>query len=562
MAKFCAWCGQSLSEGQVFCPSCGRVADGSGGNPQQPVQNAPPQPQQPQQTVSPQNIPSQPVQPVPPQQPQQPAWPQSAPQQPAYPPAPSAGGGMSKGALIGILAGVVVLALAAIGGFIWPGFFLSGQKAAETTPAPEVTASAETPQPTAAPSGGNSGALPGLPAVAVTPVPTEEPEDLRFANPFVDVVPSDYFFNPVAWSVHNGVTTASPRFQPNLSSTRAQALTFIWRAVGSPEPALTVSPYSDVSPSDYYYKPVLWSFEKGVASNTGDGRFHGDDPVTRGQAATFLYRAVDAPAVTARNPFTDVSPADYYYDAVLWAYENGVTSGTSETTFDPDGSVNRAQIITFIYRTFGDGQIYEETDDGAADFEKLGLNAMTVSESPWGPFTYRTTCYENKSEKTYGEVTVTDYTVAPLDDYDLTMAEEMGWDLTGYECRSISFNVRFNDWGSQNYGVTMGNCLEDYYTVRLHDDTLYSGTDADGYDFVGYDVQWKDRIWPCYRWVNGEWSDWENDETSYYYWAMFYVPVGYDGTVVGFRDSGIPWPENGYIFDFDSTEDFLLFRLD
>ena len=169
-------------------------------------------------------------------------------------------------------------------------------------------------------------------------------------NPFTDVYESDYYYDAVLWAVENGVTngTSATTFGPNVTVTRAQMVTFLWRAYGSPE-ATGANPFTDVSTSDYYYDAVLWAVANGVTAGTGATTFSPDAPVTRAQAVTFQWRAAGSPVV-AGSSFDDVAADAYYADAVIWAVANGITNGTSGTTFSPDAAVSRAQAVTFLWR--------------------------------------------------------------------------------------------------------------------------------------------------------------------------------------------------------------------
>ena len=172
-------------------------------------------------------------------------------------------------------------------------------------------------------------------------------------NVFFDVTSSDYYYDAVIWAVKENITngTTETTFSPNDSCTRAQTVAFMWRAAGSPEPKTNVNPFTDVKISDYFYKAVLWAYENGITLGTSDDKFSPADTVTRGQTVTFLYRFA-AETTNGKNPFADVENSDYYYDSVLWAYKNEITSGTSDTTFSPDEDCLRGQIVTFLYRYY------------------------------------------------------------------------------------------------------------------------------------------------------------------------------------------------------------------
>ncbi len=171
---------------------------------------------------------------------------------------------------------------------------------------------------------------------------------------FHDVNRLDYFYNAVKWAAENGIASGTGRytFSPNAVCTRAQTVTFLWRAAGSPLPRYRVCPFTDVQPNDYYYNAVLWAVEQGITTGLNATTFGPDVTVTRGQVATFLYRAASAAKPNTFNPFTDVKTTAYNYDAILWAYDNRITTGTSDTTFSPDAYCTRAQIVTFLYRYY------------------------------------------------------------------------------------------------------------------------------------------------------------------------------------------------------------------
>lgn len=175
----------------------------------------------------------------------------------------------------------------------------------------------------------------------------------KLVNPFEDVKSSAYYFTPVIWAANKGVTGGADEthFLPNAFCTRAQVVTFLWRAAGSPEPETTDCPFVDVAPDSYYYKAVLWARERGITSGVGAARFGGNLVCTRAQVVTFLYRAKGNPAWETVNRFSDVGTEDYYYQSVCWAADNGVTSGVDGGRFGPDMTCTRAQIVTFLYRS-------------------------------------------------------------------------------------------------------------------------------------------------------------------------------------------------------------------
>lgn len=173
---------------------------------------------------------------------------------------------------------------------------------------------------------------------------------------FIDVKTTDYFYNSVKWAVGKNITngTSSTTFSPYKSCTRAEIVTFLWRAAGSPEPTITRNPFRDVNAVTHssYYKAILWASQKGITSGTSATAFSPDQVCTRAQIVTFLYRYAGQPSGYYSNPFKDVGATSEasYYNAILWAVGKGITTGTSATTFSPYASCNRAEAVTFLYR--------------------------------------------------------------------------------------------------------------------------------------------------------------------------------------------------------------------
>ncbi len=171
---------------------------------------------------------------------------------------------------------------------------------------------------------------------------------------FDDVSKGDYCYEAVKWAVKNGITSGigNNRFGPNDPCTRGQIVTFLWRAAGSPEPK-SMSSFTDVPADSYYAKAVAWAVEKEITSGTGDGKFSPEDPCTRAQSVTFLYRAAGSPAVSGSAEFSDVASDTYYAAAVAWAAKNGITSGTGGGQFGSDDECSRGHIVTFLFNAYG-----------------------------------------------------------------------------------------------------------------------------------------------------------------------------------------------------------------
>ena len=169
---------------------------------------------------------------------------------------------------------------------------------------------------------------------------------------FVDVATGSYYEDAVDWAVENGITkgTDDTHFSPDGICTRAQAVTFLWRAAGSPKPETRTMPFTDVPAGSYYYDAVLWAVENGITKGTSDTTFSPNMTCTRAQIVTFLWRSEKSPAAGTANPFADVKSTAYYADAVLWAVKENITKGTTSTTFSPNADCTRAQIVTFLWR--------------------------------------------------------------------------------------------------------------------------------------------------------------------------------------------------------------------
>ena len=171
---------------------------------------------------------------------------------------------------------------------------------------------------------------------------------------FTDMPADDYWAHvPIDWAYFSGVTSGKTptSFAPKASITRAEAVTFLWTLAGRPEPAAAENPFADVGADKYYYKPVLWAVEQGITSGKSETSFAPKAQCSRAEIMTFLWNAAGRPAPElAENPFTDVPEGKYYYDPILWAYEQHVTGGATATTFGPRNVCTRAQVVTFLYK--------------------------------------------------------------------------------------------------------------------------------------------------------------------------------------------------------------------
>ena len=187
-------------------------------------------------------------------------------------------------------------------------------------------------------------------AAAGKPVPAVTAES---QPQFQDVQESDYYYNAVLWAVDYGITqgTSETTFSPAQPCTSAQIVTFLWRAFREPEPETTQNRFMDVKAGKYYEKPVRWAAEQNITAGTTPTTFSPGRDCTRAQTLTFLWRACGSPAVSnAENPFQDVKAGSYYYRAVLWAIQTGITTGSSADMFYPNQTCTRAEAVTFLYR--------------------------------------------------------------------------------------------------------------------------------------------------------------------------------------------------------------------
>ena len=177
---------------------------------------------------------------------------------------------------------------------------------------------------------------------------------LRHENPFIDVNETQFFYDPVLWAVENGITSGITvdAFGPFVVCNRAQVVTFLWRYAGCPEPTAAENPFIDVQAGSFYEKAVLWAVENGITNGVSANEFGPGLACNRAQVVTFLWRLMKQPTpATSEHPFTDVDAGSFYEQPVLWALENGITTGATATTFNPNGECLRAQVVTFLYRT-------------------------------------------------------------------------------------------------------------------------------------------------------------------------------------------------------------------
>lgn len=179
--------------------------------------------------------------------------------------------------------------------------------------------------------------------------PVEEP----VRNPFDDVQPGSFYYDAVLWAVEQGSLTGSGQFGPNEICSRAETVTLLWRVAGSPKPVNSSNPFVDVLPGDYFYDAALWAVEQGITTGISTTKFSPYDTVNRAQTMTFIFRAVKAQDVGGGIAFADVPAGAYYAAPVWWAVSRGITTGNGDGTFGPNEGCTRAHIVTFLYRAQG-----------------------------------------------------------------------------------------------------------------------------------------------------------------------------------------------------------------
>ena len=178
--------------------------------------------------------------------------------------------------------------------------------------------------------------------------------EVESENPFSDVAENRFYYEPVLWAAENAIAQGyeDGTFQPEGNANRAEVVTFLWRAAGCPEPTSSENPFKDVAEGRFYYKAVLWAVEEGITKGVEADKFAPEAECSRGEIVTFLYRVAETPEAAGDNPFKYVEKGRYYYDAVLWAVEEEITNGVEADAFAPAKACTRGEIVTFLYRFY------------------------------------------------------------------------------------------------------------------------------------------------------------------------------------------------------------------
>lgn len=273
-------------------------------------------------------------------------------------------------------------------------------------------------------------------------------------NPFTDVKTTDFFYEAVLWAVERKITngTSSTQFSPKNPCTREQVVTFLNRALGSPMPSTFRSAFADIKSQTYSYYPILWAAETGITTGTGRYQFTPKKICTRGQVVTFLWRAAGSPEPEVLScPFTDIKSSDYFYKAVLWAVQNGVTKGTSATKFSPMAECTRGQVVTFLYRAVSSTEKFNQgvPSDGTLrivtqplDVEFNGKTAV-LSITVAGTYSSVTYTWEKKVSDQWRNVTTlnNDRVTYNVSASALSIVSADGQEGIGeYRCTATGFN--------------------------------------------------------------------------------------------------------------------------
>ena len=369
-------------------------------------------------------------------------------------------------------------------------------------------------------------------------------------NTFTDVKEGDWFYDPIFWAGKNGIVSGT-QFNPTDPTNRGQALTFLWRAAGKPAPNLKVSPYADVKEDDYFYQPVLWGFENGLISTAEDGKFHADGTLTRAQAVTFLFRAVDGKPSGSQRSFADVTPDNWYFDPANWALENGIVGRGDDWSFHPDDTMTRAEFVTLLYRAYDpDARKADPNPPNRYSFDAMGIPGDVDDHGSKVLHTLAT----NRNDDTKEPVTFT----TEVADYRVFEEDDAFPKVDGYEYRVMTVHLVAKNAEDHARLYQIRTVDSDYYNAALYDDSW--DEDEDGLQL--HTIIYNGVPMECTIWDR---SDYESRDGYFHLdwtWTAS-VPKGYDGLVVGFRTSALD-DLIGDLYTIEyltSEENFVLYRM-
>ena len=383
----------------------------------------------------------------------------------------------------------------------------------------------------------------------------------------VDVQPSAYYTSSVIWAAENGITSGLDKnhFGPGSTCTRGQVVTFLWRSKGSPAPRNTYNPFSDVKQGAYYYDAVLWAVENDITSGTGNSTFSPNKGCTRGQVVTFLWRAKGSPSPkSTSNPFSDVKESAFFYSAVLWAIEKEITSGVSKTSFAPNKTCTRGQIVTFLYRSWSavpdTFTIIFDATGGSVSTDSLTVNKGSAPGTLPEPKRDFYSFNGWFTEKT-GGTKVTQDTVLSVDSSIVVYAQWTLHPLSGWVLVSevpSDARVENRKW---NYTKTT--------TVESTDANLSGYTLVDSrwvqsaqssFNYASFPGGFDSNNWYYQNWNRGAYSAYETatekrevstGRAGYIYWHWMYDTANANGTSGRAIYNQYGWgPTNGYLYKY------------
>ena len=510
----CANCGAVLAPGEMFCAECGTPA----GHPQQPA----PAPQQPAYA--------------------QPVYAQPPVQQP-YPQQPVQQQKKGKGLLIGLLCGgaALLIALVLVGGFVWPGFFKSGE-----TPAPTGEESVYTP--TKKPTEPKPTEPPFTEPTEPMPTETEPPETTEFVNPFTDMAEDDYAYDAFVWAYQNGIVSGGEA-KPDKEIKRAEAVTFLWRAAGEPEPDLVQNPFTDVDESKYYYKAALWAYEMGIVTTSSKAEFKPTGDLSQAQALTFLNRLVQGGDSSGKRYFADVPPEKWYFAPIGWGVENGIVDYYG-WSFGPDDSTWRGDFILWLARAMG-ADVEEAYYEGPSP-NGFAENGVEINLNTENSVIFHSTRSKEDFTQTNLQASVVSYDV-------FTEADGYPTPEPGYEYRRLCLRVDGVDDTSKHGNYVIWT-FSDYYYPNLRSQTLEEDDNGVFTSLVYYNGD----FCPITYWQSNEINVSSGDAKGaiYAFTVLATVPQGYDGVVFGLQSAEILGTNIVFADEETIRDKYVAFRMD
>ena len=429
----------------------------------------------------------------------------------------------NKNALLILLVCALTVAMVLVGGFVWPGFFRSDT-------APDATANSQ-------PSNQqNETAF--VPPVSTEPATTERP------NPFMDISKDNQFYDSCLWALDKGILQEDTVEAEN-AITRADTLIFLWRAMGSPEPADTECPFSDVNAEDNFYKPVLWGLENGIISSSKD-TFNPDKEASRSEAVAMLYNAAGGQSVDRDPVFLDTATGSWYTKSVTWASVNGILDPDNSYRFHPKGSIERGRFLLWLFRTVEPDLAPDLIPAKQESFRKLGI---VTTLTAGGTTTFVTSSKENPNRQT--RLSVTSQT------YEVFTERENYSARQGYEWRVATFFVNGPKSEIEGNHYEFLATYQDANNVRLFwQEQSANETGNISSWVVGEDGKLVDVIVKPVERI-------DSSDAVCYLTVAIQVPKDYDGVCFCLCDASKAWSEDECLADvYTGKEEFVIFRMD